>query len=60
MKGRHGPFLHYVSKEEGIREDDLVDSATHDLIDSANDHVMRVLIIGMPRSGKSTLAKQLA
>jgi hypothetical protein len=60
LKGRHGPFLHYVSKEEEIREDNLVDSATHDLIESANQEVMRVLVVGMPRSGKSTLAKQLA
>ena len=54
-----GPFYNYVSKE-GIKEDHFVDCATHDLIDAANQEVMRVLIVGKPRTGKTTLAKQLA
>ena len=54
-----GPFYNYVSKE-GIKEDHFVDCATRDLIDAANQEVMRILIIGKPRTGKSTLAKQLS
>jgi len=53
-----GPFYRLISKE-GIREDDLVNCAQNDLIESANQEVMRVLVIGKPRAGKTTLAKSL-
>jgi predicted AAA+ superfamily ATPase len=33
---------------------------TKDLIDSANSTNLRIIIIGMPRSGKTTLSKELA
>ena len=56
LKLMQGPFYNYVSKE-GIKEDHFVDCATHDLIEAANQEVMRILIIGKPRTGKSTLAK---
>ena len=58
LKLMKGPFFNYISKD-GIQEDDLVNSATNDLIDSANQEVMKVLVIGKPRSGKTTLAKEL-
>ena len=59
LKLMQGPFYNYISKE-GIRKDEFINSATHDLIEAANREVMRILIIGKPRSGKTTLAKQLA
>lgn len=45
---------------EGSREDDFVECTTRDLIDYANTELMRVLLLGKPRSGKTTLAKSLA
>ena len=58
LKITRGPFYKYISKE-GIREDNFVTCAQNDLIDSVNQEVMRVLIIGKPRTGKTTLAKAL-
>ena len=58
LKQMKGPFYRLISKE-GIREDDLVNCAQNDLIESANQEVMRVLVVGKPRSGKTTLAKSL-
>ena len=54
-----GPFYNLISRE-GSREDDFVNCTTHDLIDSANAELMKVLVLGKPRSGKTTLAKALA
>lgn len=54
-----GPFYNYMSKE-GIKEDNFTKCSTQDLIDSANMEVMRILIIGKPRTGKTTVAKALA
>ena len=45
--------------KDGIREDDFVTCPQNDLIESVNQEVMKVLIIGKPRTGKSTLAKSL-
>ena len=53
-----GPFYSMIS-HEGSREDDFVDCTTCDLIDSANAELMKVLLLGKPRSGKTTLAKAL-
>ena len=58
LKNMKGPFFKLISKE-GIRDDDLVNCAQNDLIESANKEVMRILIIGKPRTGKTTLAKSL-
>ena len=54
-----GPFYNLISRV-GSREDDFVTCTTQDLISSANAELMKVLILGKPRSGKTTLAKALA
>lgn len=59
LKLMKGPFYNLISRE-GSREDDFVNCTTRDLIDSANAEVMKVLLLGKPRSGKTTLAKDLA
>jgi predicted GTPase len=58
LRHKHGPFYQLVSKE-GILEDDFVKCGTMDLIEYANKEVLKVLIIGKPRTGKSTLARNL-
>ena len=55
LRTKYGPFYQYISKE-GIQEDDFVNCGTMDLIDYANRETMKILIIGKPRCGKSTLA----
>ena len=59
MKLMRGPFYNLISRV-GSREDDFVTCTTQDLISSANSELMKVLILGKPRSGKTTLAKALA
>ena len=54
-----GPFYQLIS-QSGIKDDDFVTSYTQDLIDYACTPTPKVLLIGKPRSGKSTLAKLLA
>ena len=54
----HGPFYKLMSTE-GSRDDDFYTMRTHDLITSAASSNLRILLLGMPRSGKTTLAKQL-
>ena len=54
-----GPFYNMISRE-GSREDDFVHCTTNDLIDAANAELMKVIILGKPRAGKTTLAKALA
>jgi len=46
--------------QSGIKDDDFVTSYTQDLIDYATTPTPKVLLIGKPRCGKSTLAKLLA
>ena len=41
-------------------EDNFLQSAEYDFLEAARAKAMRILIIGKPRSGKSTLAKNLA
>lgn len=53
-----GPFYQLIS-QEGPREDLYDCMGTQDLIDSANKEPMRVLLLGKPRSGKTTLANEL-
>ena len=54
-----GPFYNLMSRN-GSSEDDFVNCATYDLIDSANAELLKILLLGKPRSGKTTLAKALA
>lgn len=54
-----GPYFQLESRD-GIRTDDFIYCADNDIIEAANTQAMRVLIIGKPRSGKTTLAKALA
>jgi type IV secretory pathway ATPase VirB11/archaellum biosynthesis ATPase len=58
MKMMRGPFYMYESKE-GIRTDEFATCAEEDLLTAANEEAMRILILGKPRSGKTTLAKNL-
>ena len=59
IKMMKGPFYQYASLE-GIQEDNFVNCAVQDLIDYASNPAPRVLLLGKPRSGKTTLAKLLA
>ena len=54
-----GPFYNLESKE-GMKEDNFVTTAEWDLIDAARTKALKVLVIGKPRSGKTTLSKNLA
>lgn len=54
-----GPFYKLNSKQ-GIAEDDFARCAQQDLLDRINTQAFRILLIGKPRSGKTTLAKTLA
>lgn len=54
-----GPFFNLDSKE-GIKEDNFVKTSEWDLIEAAKTRAMRILVIGKPRSGKTTLCKNLA
>jgi polynucleotide 5'-kinase involved in rRNA processing len=58
IKAIQGPFYGLTSKD-GCIEDDYVNSNMQDLIDYANAEVLRILVLGKPRSGKSTLASKL-
>lgn len=53
-----GPFYKSISKE-GLKDDNFVTCAQQDLIDFASKPAVKVLLLGKPRSGKSTLAKIL-
>ena len=59
LKLMKGPFYNLMSRN-GSSEDDFVNCATYDLIDSANAELLKILLLGKPRSGKTTLAKALA
>lgn len=58
LKVIKGPFYKLHSKN-GPGEDCFEKCGTNDLIDTANKEIYRVLILAKPRSGKTTLAKQL-
>jgi len=58
LKVIRGPFYKLQSKC-GPSEDDFEKCGTFDLIDIANKEVIKLLILAKPRSGKTTLAKQL-
>lgn len=59
IKMMKGPFYQYASLE-GIKEDDFVNCNVQDLIDYATAPAPRILLLGKPRSGKTTLAKLMA
>lgn len=58
LKIIRGPFYKLQSKT-GPKEDNFASMAQNDLIDSANKEVIQMLIFAKPRSGKTTLAKEL-
>ena len=59
IRQNRGPFCSLDSRT-GLKEDDFYTCAQQDLIDAAKQQAMRILVIGKPRSGKSSLAKVLA
>jgi len=58
LKVIKGPFYKLQSKQ-GPTEDDFEKCAAQDLISIANKEVIKMIILAKPRSGKTTLAKQL-
>lgn len=54
-----GPFYKLLSRA-GPSDDNFYTMATQDLIDTATNSNLQILILGMPRIGKSVLAQQLA
>lgn len=58
LKVIRGPFYKLQSKC-GPAEDDFEKCGSNDLIDIANKEVVKMMILAKPRSGKTTLAKQL-
>jgi len=58
MKNIGGPFYQLLS-ESGPNHDDFYKMGRHDLINTANKERLRILVHGKPRSGKTTLAKEL-
>lgn len=58
LKEIRGPFYKLQSKL-GPTSDNFEKCAQYDLIDTANRETIRCLLIGRPRCGKTTLAKQL-
>jgi hypothetical protein len=58
LQSIEGPFYR-LSSEHGPRHDDFLKMGTKDLIDTANCTSLKILLVGMPRSGKTTLAKEL-
>jgi len=59
IKAMLGPFYKYVSKD-GLKEDDFITSAQQDLIDYASTPAPRILLLGKPRSGKTTIGQVLS
>ena len=43
-----------------MKDDEFVHCADNDIIEAANALALRILIIGKPRSGKTTLARNIA
>jgi hypothetical protein len=54
-----GPFYKLISKD-GIVQENFVNIPQNDLIEFSNQPCLRIMLCGMPRSGKTTLAKNLA
>lgn len=59
IKLTRGPF-HTIESLEGMREDNFISCEYQDIIDDANKEPLKLLVIGKPRSGKSTLCQLLA
>lgn len=53
-----GPFFKLLSTE-GPLTDDPYKMRTHDLCDRVEKESLKILLLGLPRSGKTTLARQL-
>ena len=59
IKMMKGPFYQHISSE-GIIDDNFLTCAQQDLIDYATTPAHKILLIGKPRSGKTTLAQNLS
>lgn len=59
IKMMRGPYFQLDSKE-GLRIDPFEVCAENDLIHAARTEALKILIIGKPRSGKTSLSKNLA
>ena len=59
LKLMRGPFYNMMSRS-GSREDDFANCTMHDLIASANAELLKILLLGKPRSGKTTMAMSMA
>ena len=59
IKMMKGPYYKLMSGG-GLVDDDFMTCATQDLIDYATRPAPRVLLLGKPRAGKTTLARKLA
>ena len=59
LKLMRGPFYNMMSRS-GSREDDFANCTMHDLIASANAELLKILLLGKPRSGKTTMAISMA
>jgi hypothetical protein len=53
-----GPFYKYISKD-GLVDDDFSSCPQNDLIEYASKQALRIMLFGKPRSGKTTLAKNM-
>jgi hypothetical protein len=58
LKLTQGPFYKLLSTQGPLSDDPYL-MRTNDLINSASSDSLKILLLGLPRSGKSTLAKQL-
>lgn len=54
-----GPFYKLITKQ-GLIKEDFVTIPQSDLIDYAQAQELRIMLIGKPRSGKTTLARNLS
>ena len=59
LKLMRGPFYNMMSRT-GSREDDFASCTTHDLIAASNSELLKILILGKPRAGKTTQAMAMA
>lgn len=59
IKLTRGPF-HAIESLQGLKEDHFLSCEFEDIIQAANTEPLKLLVLGKPRSGKSTLCERLA